>query len=427
MATFLEVKQLLGRIFTVANIDESSDIEIPDSSLGNNGQNIVLPNEKLKEAFDAAGLYTIEKLEMYTKTYREVLLQYSAPITAMRLDEAPSITDTTNKLSYAVGPASIEYSMFLLGAISDGVKAGDRTMLIDIRHRSRMIGRREVSPEIRNNPIAILPEILRAYTLKISSENDTFIDFFREYASSYEFLFMYKQGVLLSECNDVQDMYSFSARNNRGFERETVDTPPLRIYNSAVLDYYAMAMEARDPFTMYISFYHVVEHYFDEIFRKKLSEEIKDKLTHPDFSYKDENKLFELAKFVRKRLKSDDDSGKGNEYDSLGYVLREYVPIEDLKARIGKLDSSAVTYYQAQAVPFVKKEKSTKIAWSDAQGVYTGITTRIYETRNALVHSKSDRADSRYRPYEDRKALSREIALIRSVAELVIINSSEAI
>ena len=53
------------------------------------------------------------------------------------------------------------------------------------------------------------------------------------------------------------------------------------------------------------------------------------------------------------------------------------------------------------------------------------LATRIYETRNALVHSKSEQITNQYRPYEIKKELMLEIVLIRSVAELVIINSSE--
>ena len=53
------------------------------------------------------------------------------------------------------------------------------------------------------------------------------------------------------------------------------------------------------------------------------------------------------------------------------------------------------------------------------------LATRIYETRNALVHSKSEQITNQYRPYENKKELMLEIVLIKSVAELVIINSSE--
>ena len=107
-------------------------------------------------------------------------------------------------------------------------------------------------------------------------------------------------------------------------------------------------------------------------------------------------------------MSSDDDSGKGNEFESLKFVLMEYVPVDELKNRINHLDTNAIDYYQNTLVPFTTS-KETKIAWSDAQGGYTNLTTRIYETRNALVHSKSDQIANRYRPYENKKDLVSEL------------------
>lgn len=149
-------------------------------------------------------------------------------------------------------------------------------------------------------------------------------------------------------------------------------------------------------------------------------------LTDMDFSYKNESKVYDLAKYIKRHMKSDDDSGKGNEFESLKYVLMEYVPIESLKQRVDVIDPTAAGYYQNNNVPFTTSKK-TKIMWEDSVGVYTNITTRVYETRNALVHSKSEWGTNQYKPYENKKELIREIALIRAVSELVLINSSDEI
>lgn len=151
---------------------------------------------------------------------------------------------------------------------------------------------------------------------------------------------------------------------------------------------------------------------------------MQNRITHPDFSYKSEEKLYELAKYIKKHLNSDDESGKGNEFESLKYVLAEYVPIDELKRRISALDAAATSYYQTTKVPFATG-KETKIPWTDTQGVYTKLATRIYETRNALVHSKSEQAANQYKPYENKNDLLLEISLVRAAAELVLINSSK--
>lgn len=423
MASYLEVKQLLRDILCIdIDINENCDIPVPVSSNLEEGTNIIFPNEPLKDAFNTMQNFAKDKLELSTETYREVALRFFGPVQRIIVESVP-INDSVNELTYTIGHASLEYCMFLLNAIVESVRIYGRRIYIDLKHRSRMIIRRNTSSDDVNNPLELLPEILRAYTLKINSTKSIPLLRIRDYAASFEFQYMYKQSAAVSEYTDVQDMYLIGNPMLR-YSRESIDSPPQRIYNVAVLDYYAMAMESRDPFTMYISFYHVIEYYFDAVFKKKLTKEIKDRITHPDFSYKSEEKLYELAKYVRKHMSSDYDSGKGNEFESLKFVLMEYVSVDELKKRINYLDSNAIDYYQKNLVPFTTSKK-TKIVWSDTQGVYTNLATRIYETRNALVHSKSDQIANRYRPYENKKDLLSEIALIRSIAELVLINSSE--
>lgn len=423
MATYIEIKQLLKDILCIEmDINEDCDIIFPISSYPKQNVNIVFSNDVLKSAFDNMQRYNKDKLEFSTIYYREVALQFFNSYGRNSSDIEP-IDDLVNGLTYSVGLASIEYCMFLLDAIVESVKVNGRRAYIDLRHRSRIIFRRNINDEYANNPIELLPELLRAYTLKIRSTKPVSISRLRDFAASFEFQFMYKKSVAISEYTDVQDMYSIGNSILR-YSRESIESPPHRIYNVAVLDYYTMAMESRDPFTMYISFYHIIEHYFDAVFRKKLTKEIKEKITHPDFSYKNEEKLYELAKYIRKHMSSADDVGKGNEFESLKYVLMEYVPIDELKKRINDLSPSAIDYYQNNLVTFTTSKK-TKISWSDTQGVYTNLATRIYETRNALVHSKSEQRANQYRPYENKKDLTSEIVLIKAVAELVLINSSE--
>lgn len=424
MATFLEIKQVLKEIFNLeSEVDETCDIIIPTSRFSSRESDIILSNIDLKNAFDNFQNYNTDKLELSTQKYREVALQHLGPM-ARGFTIIEPIVDSENGLTYSIGPASSEYSIFLLNEIADRFKAEGRRSIGDLRSRIRIILRHNTRRDFENeNSMEILADFLRATTMKISSTETFSISKFRDFASSFEFQLIYKKGIAVSEYTELEEMYSLGNPLIH-YSREEINTPPLRLYNKEVLDYYTMAMETRDPFTMYISFYHVIEHYFDTIFRKKLTESIKEKITHPDFSYKNEDKLYQLAKYIKKHMNSDDNSGKGNEFESLKYVLMEYVPLTELKNQIVSTNPNVVDYYQNNLVPFTTSNK-TKIAWADTQGAYTNIATRIYETRNALVHSKSEQAANQYRPYKNKKDLVLEIALIKSVAELVIINSSE--
>lgn len=427
MATFLEIKQLIGRIFdTEAPVDETSDIEIPELLYRDENFATCLSNAELKAAYEKMNEFNMDKVELYSARHREVPMQFARYASARKLKP---IVDDENGLTYTLGPASIEYCMFILSYIADHIKSADGKLPFEFRSYGFMKLKRNVPGPLPDNTLNLLPLVLRYYTLRIDSDEDIAITTLRSRAIAYEFQYMYKQSVTLAEFADFDDMFTFpnSLIEMEGQpSREPVDAPPKRVYNSDVMDFYVMAIESRDPFTKYISFYHVIEYYFDAVFKKKLTDEMRKKMTHPDFSNKSEDKLYELAKYIRKHMNSDDESGKGNEIDSLKYVLNEYVPIVDLKKRIAVLDSNAIAYYQDNDVPFVKAKK-TKIAWNDAQGVYKNISNRIYETRNALVHSKSEKIENQYRPYKNSGDLKKEMALIRAVAEQVIINSSSMI
>ena len=424
MASFLETKKVLKEILGLeAEVDEDSDIVLKCSSTSEECEELIFPNDALKKAFDNIGNYTQDKLEILTGNYREVALQLSGM--ASRYAMGFELNDDINGISYSVGPASLDYCMFLLNSIADGGGIQSRRRHIDFQYRRRPIYRHGVFDEYRDNPFNFLSELLRIITLRIYSKSQLSAKQLRDYAISFEFLIMYKRCTSISEYTDSQDIFSMGNFVPR-YAREELDSPPQRVYNADVIEYYAMAMESRDPFTVYISFYHIIEYYFDAIFRKKLTQDIQNKMTRPDFSYKNEEKIYELAKYIKKHMSSDDESGRGNEFESLKYVLMEYVPVEELKNRINQMDPKAINYYQNNFVPFTSSKK-TKIAWFDTQGVYANLATRIYETRNSLVHSKSEQATSQYKPYKNKKELTEELTLIRAVAEIILINSSKMI
>ena len=200
-------------------------------------------------------------------------------------------------------------------------------------------------------------------------------------------------------------MFHLNRTTRERINFEQLDSPPLREYTVDVVDYYKLALSSNDPYIKFISFYHVMEYFYDEVFKKKMITDLRDKITNPGFSYRDDDKIYEMALFVKNRLRMNDESGQGNELESLKFVLNEYVTIDELKNRISSMDSTAITYYQTNKVIFCN---APTIPWTDLQGVYTQIARRIYFTRNSLVHSKSGKNQERYKPYKDEKQLQKE-------------------
>ena len=109
-------------------------------------------------------------------------------------------------------------------------------------------------------------------------------------------------------------------------------------------------------------------------------DDMLEKITHPSFSYKNKEHIKQLAEFSHKRLKGFGDDGQGNELESLKFVLREFIDIDELKNRIQDLRHN-INYYESNNVSF---SKGPKINFNDEEGVYTSLAKRIYFTRNSF-------------------------------------------
>lgn len=427
MATFYEVKQLLCWLFGHRDIEDNNDditVELRSYRGECENKQITISNAKLLELYNKVSTMNTDGLELYSDNTYETAVALDHFIMRRR-DFSLTSDDSINGISYEVGYPTAEYSIYLLMLIKDAMnqQQESNSKLPPMRLR-RPIER--YCNEGENTLETILPKIIGEFSLKIrnTSGNDESLETFKEMKTAFIFEYMYKTGNYIVEFLDILDMFSMANGMRSRASEMQIDTPPLRKYTEDVVDYYKQALASNDPYIKYISFYHVMEYFYDEVFKRKMVTDLKNKITHPDFSYKDEDKIYEIAMFVKNRLRMNGETGQGDELESLKYVLNEYVSIEDLKDRINIIDSTALNYYQHNKVAFCN---APAIGWSDPQGVFTQLAKRIYFTRNSLVHSKSGKNKERYRPYQDEKQLQLEIPLVKAVAEAIIINSSEII
>lgn len=92
-----------------------------------------------------------------------------------------------------------------------------------------------------------------------------------------------------------------------------------------------------------------------------------------------------------------------------------------------EFSNSIVDYYKSAEVSFSKGD-TVDLRDASNEKVYKKLAARIYKTRNALVHSKSNesRLSERgvYNPFANSQELSMEISLMRYISEVIIINSA---
>ena len=123
-------------------------------------------------------------------------------------------------------------------------------------------------------------------------------------------------------------------------------------------------------------------------------------------------------------MKEQKEDGLWDEKTGLLLCLKKYVlDLENLKNTINAIDATAIEYYKKEKVPFASE--GGIINFSDSQdAVYATIRNRVYSVRNAIVHSKEGEK-LRYEPFKHDKELSKEIPLIRAIAEEIIVNSAK--
>lgn len=415
MAEYIEIKKIFCEMLGVADnnsVDEENDIVIPVPSKNIRNTEMVIDNAVFKKAYDSMQSKSVEGMQLYSER------NYEVAITVRWLrGRSICIEDSVNEIEYTLGPASYEYIVMVCKMMCDNRKVKEE-VLNAIHFYSRLPFRDELSVE------EYISRTIRIKTIRIDAKKEIKLASFVQFCNSFEYLYMYKTRHSIMKIIGLEDLFE---RSGGGRARVSqIDEPPRRTINQDTLEYYAKAVDSEDPFVAYISFYHILEYYFDAVYKKKLVNEMKNKLTDPSFSYKNEKKLYDLAKWVGNKMKNDDQDGRGNELESLKYVLEEYVPIQEIERALNEWNPSLSEYYTSQNVVFSGCRKD-KIAWTDLEGVYTNLANRIYNTRNALVHSKSGQVERQYKPHMHKDALIRELPLVQVIAELILFKDGDAL
>lgn len=427
MATFFEVKRLICKLFGYNNIeDNENDVRILLQNRMGGEDIFFLDNNELKEIYNNIIVQDNRGLELFMNQQYEIPINIDRAMALRRYFPMP-FCDNENGLEYAMGYCSINYCIYIINKWIDMEKSERKERAyIPFKMRRGIDGRFSIDDEKELDWKNALIHILRIFSIQIINQNDWDIEDARIKKTAYSFEFMYKTGIALIEYNDLHDVLSMKlyGPNFLNFEGLKNSNPPHREYMSDVIDYYRLALSSRDSYIRFLSFYHVIEYFYDEVFKRKIISDLREKLTHPDFSYKNDKKVYEIAQFTKHRMKMNEELGSGNELQSLIYVLQEFVNVEKLKFNLIQMNKDIITYYQDKRVSFCK---APAVQWNDSQGVYTNIAKRIYFVRNALVHSKSGKKEERYKPYKDEKELLREIPLIKTIAEMIIIGSSRII
>jgi hypothetical protein len=341
--------------------------------------------------------------------------------------------DTVNKIEYKIDKPTDRFLVFFLYNLA---KQNTPKILRGgiIPNRLRRIFENGREPNQLNlfgdntseiNILEVIKEIVpRLETLQIVSDNSKRKSDFEQLVYAFLFNLGYNLDYTILPLRFI-DEFTQPYRIGRLRRTNFADVePPKKVYLNELILHYQKGISSESIDHQYLSFYHVLEHFFEKIYNDDILNSIKNELTKPSFSYKRNKDISGLISLIQNRLKYKNDDFQLNEPEALELTLRKFVKdIPSLACEIRTISPTFIEYFNTSEVPFSKGNK-VNFEIANVDDIYTNLSKRIYFTRNSIVHSK-ETDKSKYTPFRDDKDLLTEIYLLRLIAEIVIIENSK--
>jgi len=345
---------------------------------------------------------------------------YEVPIQAYRIpyrlsNDNLNFDDPHSELSYRLGLPSDAYAVYLCLRLIEAAGRPQFPPSMLVRDRLR-------SGEESLSVIDVVKYLVRTRTLVISSKVGRSRTSWQQYADAFFFHVGYNLDIpLIPDRNLSRLLRPAKISSMRRSEQADLDAPH-RHYVADLVYHYQLGLSAESPMLQYISYYHVAEHWFENIYQDDLVEQIQLAITSPSFSYKRKKDLRDLIRKISRAVQLRDEQLVINELVALRLTLEKYIDIQQLVVDLNAFDPKLVGWYASHAVSFCGGD-TVRLDQADISGIVGPLSNRIYKTRNALVHSKEG-SKAKFTPFTDDTDLIPEVPLMRFVAEQIIIATS---
>ena len=381
------------------------------------GRTVYLLKNDFESAFEKLNTLTQSKIGgLISSNYFEIYVRAENSF-YIREDLPIHISDLENELSYEIDKPSICYILYIISDLNN-IKNLRRFASHPFRDDEQLseINLRDFFYETYRSE-------KRIHTVTIQSEKKVTESKFESLLKSFIFQLSYNLGYVFVTPISFENplihngIYSSLRSDINNME------PPKRIYVNELINFYQQGLVAESLYLKYLSFYHIIEYFFDRVLFSNLENQVQNKLTNPGFSYKSEKDLRSLIKPITSTVKYQQEEYSFDEKTSLKLVLEKYVEIESLVKQLNDYDNTIIQFYKDNKVNFSKGD-CVDLTLVDKNQIFKKLAERIYKTRCSLVHSKGF-SEQKFIPFENE--LTNEIPLIKKIAEQVIINSSEII
>lgn len=411
--TFGEFANKIRNIFQnwdMSVVDDTLKLSRPEAE----SKLFVLSEEQFNRLYAETIANTSDKsLELHIDNcYYEVLLQ-SDSIRYGIDNERKEYRDDVNKVKYTHGVISENLAFWLL-------YNGDIEILTALIKRARLaFSLRDIFQDGDNLLLDLISKcVLRRYnSLVIESENKMSLNKAQSYMYAYVYTYMFNRQTSIYPCFDIESLFPQRRmlRGNGDFDH------PKKTYNQELIAYYNEAISSTALSHKYLSFYHILEYFYENIFMEDQISIARKIITDVGFSHKRKKDIVKLINNIQS--KAIDNDIAINEKVALSLLIQKHIPQVQLKERL-------IERYGLDFLEVLKRKvnfsNGNDITFSNAEPnqYINSLTGRIYKTRNAIVHSKEsftdDKKNNKYHPIKDDNELLSEIALIQVIAEIVI-------
>jgi hypothetical protein len=368
-------------------------------------------------------LQSNENIELFDSQNYEVLVRNETRITVRR---ELTQRDTVNKLEYTLDKPSDEYLIFLLYNLN---KENTPKLLRRgfMNHRlKRLFEEQEGQKELfERSVLSIIKECIpKLETIKIKAKTNRKLEEYEKFLYALIFNLGYNLDMNIQPLRFIEE-YTQPYRIGRIRRAKTAEVePPKRTYINDLVLHYQKAISSDSIDHQFLSYYHVIEYFFEKIYNDDVINTIRQELTKPNFSYKRQRDVKGLVSMIQKKLKYRNDEFSINELEALELTLKKYVnDIDVFKESLNEISETLVDYYADNEVPFCQGLK-VNFENTNKEEIYKNLAKRIYRTRNAIVHSKENEK-SKYVPFKNDRDLINELYLMRLIAETLILGTSK--
>lgn len=386
------------------------------SARGGFGSKTVLRADLESAIEDLTSYTSSEETQIFHETAAEFLVAFTGPPRPIWARDDLEVSDDVEGYQYRLGKPSLAFALFIADKISDsGLAAGRRQRMNSSVLRQKLMASDEAL-------LDLFIDSLRLNSLRIDSLKRVSQITFQALADSFYFHVGYNLDYPIVPKPTLQESIrrhriQYLRRGNAA----SLDAPHKK-YVPDLVHNYQLALSTDSPMLSYLSYYHVAEHWFEEVFQNDIAIKLQGVITSPGFSYRRMKDLRRLIKTVSDELKTRDDEVIINEQSALKMTLIRYVNIAELVDSLDAFDPSLVAYYASGAVDF-SGGQAVNLRDAVDEKLYGQLARRIYKTRNALVHRKNG-AKSRFAPFRDDHALDPEVPMMRFIAEQIIVSSA---